>query len=134
MSTSRLFSVFVGLALVVVTVLMVRAGIATSETASSSNAALAVETARWAAIGESYTKLEAQHIQRGQEAQVARWQALGESYAKLNAQRIQRNQAAETARWAAMGEFYAPLEAQRIQRSQEAATARWQGLGESYAR
>jgi hypothetical protein len=136
MSINRLFSLFVALTFVVVVVLTVRAGIATSNPVNSGT--IDAEAARWQALGEFYARQaqESARIQRVQEPDTARWVAMGKFYAKLEAERIQRTQDAETARWQALGESYAKQaqEAQRIQQVQNADAARWTAMGNFYAR
>ena len=83
MSTSRVFSLFVALALVVVAVLVVQAGIATSALTPNDRARRA-DVARWVAMGEYYTGVNPD-ARRAREADVARWVAMGEFYAKIGA-------------------------------------------------
>ena len=156
MSTSRLFNVFVALALVVVVSLTVHAGVATSNLVNSGT--IDVEGARWTARAEYYARQaqEPARIKRAQEAYTARWVALAKAYEPTeNAQsaqpaydaeaarwvalgkfygQLRAAQDADTARWVAMGKFYAKLEVERSQRVQEAEAARWQALGEFYAK
>ncbi len=136
MSISRLLSLFVALALVVVAALTLRAGVASSNPVNSGT--IDAGAARWQALGEAYVTQaqEAARVQRAQAADTARWIAMGKFYAKLEMERIQRTQDAATSRWQALGEFYAKRAqaAQRIQQVQNADAARWQALGEFYAR
>jgi len=137
MSISRLFSLFVALALVAVAALTLRAGVATSNLVNGGT--IDADAARWQALGELYARQaqEAARVQRAQAANTARWVAMGKAYTPAtNAQSAQPAYDAETARWVAMGEFYIRQadEAQRARQARNADAARWAAMGKYYAR
>lgn len=109
MSTNRFFSLIVVLALVLVATLTVREAVATSAVLSDTEKAehaQAADAARWTAMGEYYTSVEAVQP-RGQIADSARWTAMAEYYQALaQAQNLDLGRAADAARWTAMAEYY----------------------------
>jgi hypothetical protein len=104
--------------------------------------AIDADSARWAAIGESYASIERgldassarwaavgrlydAKIARGLEADTARWVAKDQSFRGLAA----RSTDADTARWVAKGRFYSDM----LARGRDADSARWAAAGRFYS-